>query len=312
METVHTLDTVEYGFMGTEDYHTISTDPDYLYPTDPPLEVSSVESIIIINVLMNIIYILGLSGNGNVICLLHFHCKRNHFMTYILNLTKADFGVLVALFLIGINNMLEGFIWKSSIYEHYHSTVCEHFTLTYNTGQFLWTVISVDGCVSVLFPIWYWCHHPTHLSTALCAFIWVISFFSLESTEHMYPFNISVLFCLPLMTVSTLILFFKVCFKSNQQKRGKVLTAILLALLFYLILAFPFTCIFFINGFLETSHINGAELSNVVLSCASLSSSINPLIYFLVGRRKRVRSRESMKIILQRVFKEEEEPREQL
>ncbi|KAH0617407.1 hypothetical protein JD844_015567 [Phrynosoma platyrhinos] len=39
---------------------------------------------------------------------------------------------------------------------------------------------------------------------------------------------------------------------------------------------------------------------------ASLNSSFNPLIYFLVGREKRGRSRERIKKILEKMFKEEE------
>ncbi|KAK9402963.1 Mrgprh: Mas-related G-protein coupled receptor member H [Crotalus adamanteus] len=41
------------------------------------------------------------------------------------------------------------------------------------------------------------------------------------------------------------------------------------------------------------------------LMLSSLNSSINPVIHFLVGRKKGARSKESMKVLLQNVFKEE-------
>ncbi|KAF7237382.1 Mas-related G-protein coupled receptor member H [Varanus komodoensis] len=55
-----------------------------------------------------------------------------------------------------------------------------------------------------------------------------------------------------------------------------------------------------------------------LLTTISIDRSVNPLIYFLVGRNRRSPSTESMKFILQRVFKEQEnsegdlEPRVQI
>ncbi|KAK9402969.1 Mrgprh: Mas-related G-protein coupled receptor member H [Crotalus adamanteus] len=43
---------------------------------------------------------------------------------------------------------------------------------------------------------------------------------------------------------------------------------------------------------------------------ASVNSSINPILYFLAGRNKEDRSRVSMKLVLQRVFKNEEDTKE--
>ncbi|XP_048364528.1 LOW QUALITY PROTEIN: proto-oncogene Mas-like, partial [Sphaerodactylus townsendi] len=47
----------------------------------------------------------------------------------------------------------------------------------------------------------------------------------------------------------------------------------------------------------------------VAFVCTILNCSVNPLIYFLVGRDKKSRSGLSMKVALQRVFKDEENSR---
>ncbi|XP_058030882.1 mas-related G-protein coupled receptor member H-like [Ahaetulla prasina] len=48
---------------------------------------------------------------------------------------------------------------------------------------------------------------------------------------------------------------------------------------------------------------------NVYISLGgSLNSSVNPIIYYLVGRKKRAQTRESIKVVFERVFKEDEAP----
>uniref|UniRef100_A0A8D2LHL8 G-protein coupled receptors family 1 profile domain-containing protein n=1 Tax=Varanus komodoensis TaxID=61221 RepID=A0A8D2LHL8_VARKO len=257
----------------------------------PPLPFQHVDTVhkcslgpafIIFDVLMFIICLLGLVGNGIVTRLLGFHIKRNAFTTYILNLTVADFGVLLAIFPIPAYNIVIIFSGDSSF-----------------AGQFLLTIISIDRCVSVLFPIWYRCHRPTHWFTTVCAVIWTLSFvicgihFTLTLTTGfgkaplMYQFIVNAVVCLPLMTISSLTLFIKVYLISKQKMRGQLLIAILLTLLFFLILAFPLNAFYFTIYLLHNIHPN---LVHYGYLCACINSSINPLIYFLVGRQRKGRT----------------------
>ncbi|XP_062987420.1 mas-related G-protein coupled receptor member H-like [Elgaria multicarinata webbii] len=260
----------------------------------------------------------GLLGNGNVLWLLGFRMKRNPFTTFILNLAVADFGVLLCLFILSIFSILGTFtnvffdllIWQFLVLSFYS---------IHNISQVLLAAISIERCVSVLFPIWHRCHRPTHLSTTVCALIWVISssLFAIPSTlsltnQFSTPVKIGYLYiatcflCLPLMAISSLILFIKVCFKSQKNQRRRLIRTILLTLLFFLVFAFPLSATHFINIFvIESMHYR--HLFHYSYIGASLNSSVNPLIYFLVGRKKKSQSRETMKAILQRVFKEEEE-----
>nr|XP_028594389.1 proto-oncogene Mas-like [Podarcis muralis] len=293
--------------------------PDY---TDYFDEIPSYDvTIIIILVCIFLISVLGLLGNGTVIWILGFCMKRTAFATYILNLAVADLGVLlgsvpwrIIVFLDNSHSHLANF----DVY--YLVIISAHcFFSTNLIGQFLLTAISIDSCVSVVFPIWHRCRRPPNLSIIVCAIIWSLAFlltlvnilndivdFGVDLVW--YQLLVSAVFCLPLMTVSTLILFIKLCLRSQQRQQGNVLIAILMVLLFSLLFAFPFTFLYLIFSF---PHLTFRNALHVGALCCCLNSSIKPLIYFLVGRRKSGQSRESMKVILQRLFKKEEGCREE-
>uniref|UniRef100_A0A8C7DVU5 G-protein coupled receptors family 1 profile domain-containing protein n=1 Tax=Naja naja TaxID=35670 RepID=A0A8C7DVU5_NAJNA len=254
--------------------------------------------------------VLGMLGNGLVIWLLGLSVKRNTFAIYIINLSVADFGFLTFELMIEIQGYVE---------HRYYGFPYELFQtgllLMYSTGQFLLTVISVDRCVSVLFPIWYRCHRPVHMFTTVCALIWSASFilssiyFTIVAVNEfpkknniMYPFIVNAVLCLPLMAISSVILFFKICFISKSQRRRKLLTAILLTLFFFLVLAFPLNATYLIWYTIQSTKKNILHYGYL---CVCINSSINPLIYYLVGRFKGETQR-SIKDLFQRVFKEEE------
>ncbi|XP_033012012.1 mas-related G-protein coupled receptor member H-like [Lacerta agilis] len=262
---------------------------------------------------------MGFLGNGTVIWLLGFRIRRKPFTTYVLNLAVADFAFLLS---------LEFFYFIEFTDSVLHRIAVCLFPFTYNTEQLLLTAISIDRCVSVLFPIWHRCVRPTHLSTTVCSVIWVLSclisivLYILKETDFLlsdndflyifvayFQFLLTGLLCLPLMTISTVILFIKVCFKSHPRKRGRLLTVILLTLLFFLMLAFP------LNAILIAIVIVGLDIPlplHYALFCASLNSCVNPFLYFLVGRKKGGQSRESLMVILQRVLNEEKNDRQEM
>ncbi|XP_042320141.1 mas-related G-protein coupled receptor member H-like [Sceloporus undulatus] len=273
-----------------------------------------------INSFIVLICLLGFVGNGMVIWFLGFRMKRNPFTTYILNLSIADFGVLLCIICTSTFVIIVHLYNRINAFAEMFLIFLELFFFTYSTGQFLLVAISIDRCVAVLFPLWHRCHRPPHLSTIVCALIWILSFLlsgihftlhravSSEKSPLLYQLVVNVLLCTPLMVISTLVLFIQVCCKPEQQQRRKLVTAILLSLLFFLIFALPLNVIYIIKYFYSFLP----SLMVIGFGCASLNSSINPLIYFLVGRRqKKGRSRMSMKVALQRVFKDEHDTKEE-
>lgn len=302
---------------------------------------------IIFNVILLTLCFLGLLGNGKVIWILGFHMKRNSFSIYVLNLAMADSGVLMMEVLMQISQ-----IHNPSNFTAYYFFNLLYFML-YNTSQLLLISISVDRCVSVLFPIWHQCHRPPKLSLVVCVITWVLPFvyFALEMvvifSEPFLLFQLifNGLISYPVMVVSSLILLVKIFFKQRQQKRKRVLTVTLLALMCFVVFRLPLSIFsiitysivknndltsvlgeLFTNSLIENKmlvdfflvivyslhpwfqHIMILALLSDI--CIVVNSSINPILYFLAGRNKEDRSRVSMKLALHRVFRNEEDTKE--
>ncbi|KAM3840801.1 proto-oncogene Mas-like [Vipera latastei] len=268
-----------------------------------------------------LICILGLVGNGRTIYLLAFSIKRNSFTTYILNLSIADFGVLTSLIVAASFLTALSLSQRTHMADTFFFLLFEFFFFTYSASQFLLTAISLDRCVAVLFPLWHRCHRPPYLSTLVCGLIWILSFLlsavhfllhqtrSSGSSPFLYQLIVNGLLCTPLMIVSTVTLLIHMRSKSQHNQR-KLLTTILLALLFFLLFSLPMN-VFYVIEYFDTYNL---LLMTIGIGCASLNSSINPLLYFFVGRRKRGKNqpRASYKVALQRVFKDEKgNPEEQ-
>ncbi|KAF7237386.1 Mas-related G-protein coupled receptor member H [Varanus komodoensis] len=296
----------------------------------------------IISIILLILCLFGLVGNGTVIWLLGFHIERNAFTTYILNLAVADFGVLITLLVESIITIEMG------NWEEINTAVLLAFFSTwgflYTSGQLLLTTIGIDRCVAVLFPIWHRCHRPPKLSLFISVHVWVFSLMMTGSnlllllTGHgpVVPVAMNVLLCYPLMAIATLILFVKVRHKPRNRGRSKSLTVILLSLLFFLIFGIPvnlttvLTYYYFLydidprNFFSDDPVFDHAQKITIFkyfkiimvfqsLSdlCIAVNSSINPVHYFLAGRQKTIlRGVSKLKVSLQNFFQNMEDWRE--
>uniref|UniRef100_A0A670Z3R5 G-protein coupled receptors family 1 profile domain-containing protein n=1 Tax=Pseudonaja textilis TaxID=8673 RepID=A0A670Z3R5_PSETE len=260
-----------------------------------------------------IIYCIGFVGNGYIIWLLGFQIKRNRFTIFILHLAIADSGFLASIVIYKIH--LFTYFLRSNILFLF----CAFFShMMYINANFILTAISIDRCVAVLFPIWHHCSRPKGLSSMVCVLLWISSFLLTGSivlfTNVFGKYNlfglhflVTAIVSLPLIILSTLVLFIKVCVKPKQKNQGRLLLMILITLLCFLILAFPLNVLVVILNFFSIQYSPDLwywREGVLLLSC--LNSSINPVIYFLVGRKKRAQTKESVKVILQKVFKEAE------
>uniref|UniRef100_A0A674J5S5 G-protein coupled receptors family 1 profile domain-containing protein n=1 Tax=Terrapene triunguis TaxID=2587831 RepID=A0A674J5S5_9SAUR len=230
-----------------------------------------------INGVILLICLFGLVGNGIVLWFLSFHIKRNLFTVYILNLGMANFGFL--LFLAPVSPL----------------------------------AISIERCLSILFPIWCPCHRPKHLSAIVCSLLWVLSSLLIELVHYFCVLNrtkkcpmtvismhvLNFLIFTPITVLSNLILSIKVQCSSQQCQPGKLYAVILLTVLFFLVFTGPLSVQSFVL------HFNDLFLPIwICLMLASVNSNINPFIYFLVGSYRKWRFRGSVKIALQGVFEE--------
>ncbi|XP_070798097.1 proto-oncogene Mas-like [Pituophis catenifer annectens] len=297
---------VDFPFDTTGIAPNVSKIPEYFSPPyDGPFDNLTQN---LLTGIIGLICILGLVGNGTTIYLLAFSIKRNPFTTFILNLSIADFGVITSLITATIFVSVFTLSQRTYIVDTFFILLFEFFFFTYSASQFLLTAISLDRCVAVLFPLWHRCHRPPYFSTLVRGLIWILSFllsvvhFILDQTRTygssplFYHLIVNGLLCTPLMVVSTVTLWIHMRSKMQRNQR-KLLTTIFLALLFFLLFSLPMN-VFYV---LEYFDIYNPLLLTIGVGCTALNSSINPLLYFLVGRKKR----ESYKVALQRVFKDE-------
>ncbi|XP_015680473.1 proto-oncogene Mas-like [Protobothrops mucrosquamatus] len=268
----------------------------------------------LINGSIAIVCILGLIGNGATIYFLAYSIKRNSFTTFILNLSIADSGALTFFIMAAIFVAVLTLHKTTKLLAVFFLLFFELFLFTYSASQFLLTAISLDRCVAVLFPLWHRCHRPPYFSTLVCVIIWILSFLlsavhfilhqtsSSESSPFLYQLIVNGLLCTPLMVVSTGTLLIHVRSRSQRNQR-KLLSVILLALLCFLLFSLPMDALYVIEYFGSYNPL----LVTIGIGCAALNSSINPLLYFLVGRKKRAKNqpRTSLKVALERVFKDE-------
>ncbi|KFQ38554.1 Proto-oncogene Mas, partial [Mesitornis unicolor] len=175
----------------------------------------------------------------------------------------------------------------------------------------LLTAMSMERCLSVLFPIWYRCHRPKHLSGIICGVLWALAglFVSMsliscywdtyceQQLQGLSIANAIIFSLFPFL--SNLSLFIKLQCGSQRRHPGKLYVVVLLSLIFLLIFGFPLTVVIF----LHTIYLSVIYL-HISFLLASLNSSINPFIYFLVGSCRQRRFQGSAKVALHRVFEE--------
>uniref|UniRef100_G1K8B1 G-protein coupled receptors family 1 profile domain-containing protein n=1 Tax=Anolis carolinensis TaxID=28377 RepID=G1K8B1_ANOCA len=239
--------------------------------------------------LISIFYLtcaLGLMGNGTVLWYLCFVIKKNPITTYVLNLAAADSAVLICLFCMTLLSLVEETSNSSAVL-----ALC--FFLAYSSSQYLLTAISIEKCLSVIFPIWYRCHRPECLSAIICVLLWIMPslllgllvFINVDLKVSQSICIINFILCTPLVIMSTAVLFIRVFCSLHRRQRGRFYTVLLITLLVFLLFGTPLSimliCIFF--GYLN-------------------EISVNPLIYFLIGRKKMKRSRETFRLVLQSIF----------
>nr|XP_060627715.1 mas-related G-protein coupled receptor member H-like [Anolis sagrei ordinatus] len=264
-------------------------------------------------VLTILISIVGMVGNGSVIWLLGFHVKRNNFTIYVLNLAITDFCMLM-----GVNALAVVMIThppKECEVIPIVWLLGQFSSFTYNVGLYLLTAISVERCLSILFPIWVRCHRPKHLSTIVSLLLWIVSAL-ITVTEFLLHYlclldfwltcvrivsGINLFLFTPVMVVSTLILFIKMCFR---HQLGKLHNMLLIVLLFFIITAVPISTFFFISIIDYNFHAIALPIFHLLVV---LNSSINPIIYFFVGNQCNCTTWGSSKVVFQRVFKDEAE-----
>ncbi|MEE6512663.1 hypothetical protein FKM82_019795 [Ascaphus truei] len=271
-----------------------------------------------------ILCLFGMIGNGIVFWMLVFKMKRNKYTVYILNLAIADFIHLLFVAIVMLLMVDQILNLSRPSYETLISLEII-YDFGYGAGMFFLTAISVERCLSVLFPIWHKCYRPKHLSTIICIYMWVFAgIVSLVDNLVCPPmsFNEGTKECtavqifssiltfaifIPLMLFSSFTLIYVIMTTSIKCRPPKIYVAIVVTVLVFLISVAPIRLLWLLLYFklLRTgSHTLTFFFASIF--CTVFNSSANPFIYFFVGWQRKERLGCTIHKALGRVFKEDD------
>ncbi|XP_052018081.1 mas-related G-protein coupled receptor member B2-like [Apodemus sylvaticus] len=279
-----------------------------------------------ISVLSIIISLLGMGLNAKVMWLLGIRMHRNAFSVYIFNLAMADFLFLCSQF---VFSLLFAIYFLYSIFLEIPLVFYVLRIFFYLSGLSILSTISIERCLSVIWPIWYHCNRSKRTSAITCFVLWAMSLLSglLEGMACGLLFNsFDIYWCLAsdvitsvwliasfvVLIGSNLTLLVRIFCGSQRIPVTRLYVTIAFTVLVFLIFGLPFEVYWLLYLWVGDLHyINNCDVfyDTQFLSC--VNSCTNPIIYFLVGsiRRRRFR-RKTLKLLLQRAMQdipEEEE-----
>ena len=264
----------------------------------------------------------GFVGNGLVVWLLGSQGQRSPFSVYILHLGMAD---LLFLLCMAFKVILICFRLVNRVHTAL-DIVSRVKCFTYTASLSVLTASSMQRCLSVLFPVWYKSHQPKHLSAVLCALLRALSLLlntvatflcsDFLAQDELLCFRIDLVISIllmgvftPLMVGSSLILCVGVQRSSTATHRRptRVYVTILVCILVFLAFALPLGIRWFLISWLDLPWKTKTLFSLLARLFSAVSSSANPVIYFLVGRRKSRGLQEPLGAVLRRALREEPE-----
>lgn len=282
------------------------------------------DGILVPDLLIIIIALVGLAGNVVVICLLGCCMHRNAISVYILNLAASDFLVLCCYFIASLCVVIRPF---HRLCRFIQIILIYVAAIPYIAGLSMLSAISIERCLSVLWPIWYHCHRPRHMSAIVCTLLWVLSLLlglldwhcsgflymfsgsnwwtNIDWLNKFYFIITAWLIVLSLtLSGSSLALVVRLLCGSRRMPLTRLYVTLLLTVLVFFICGLPFGIYWFLLSWVPFHHTYiiycYMYLSTVVLSC--VNSCANPIIYFFTGSfRQRY---QTLRLVLQRALQD--------
>ncbi|XP_045412821.1 mas-related G-protein coupled receptor member E [Lemur catta] len=260
----------------------------------------------------------GLLGNGVVLWLLSCHVCGNPFAIYLLDLACADLVFLACHMVAVVPDLLRGQLHFPGLVQTSLATL--RF-FCYIVGLGLLAAVSVEQCLATLFPAWYPCRRPRHLTTCVCALTWALGLLlhlllsgactqlfgdpsrHVCRTLWLVAAALLAVLCCAVCGASLLLLLRVERGPQRPQPRG-FSALVLLAALLFLFLGLPFG-IYWLSRNLHW-HIPHYFYHFSFLT-AGLHSAAKPAAYFCLGSARGRRLREPLRLVLRRALGDEAE-----
>nr|XP_060631980.1 proto-oncogene Mas-like [Anolis sagrei ordinatus] len=263
------------------------------------------------------ICILGLVGNVLVFYFLSFKVKRTRFTLYILNITIGDTIVLVYQYIYFMLFLQP--IQLTGPISHFIEIM---YILGENSGFYVLTAVCLERCFSVFPPILCQFHRPKHLAIYICFALWTFSglvsiieyyacrprFYAYldEDSHHCYIQTIfkivtGYFILIPLMVFSTLAIFIRMLQKRNERTPAVFDFTIIGVVIFFLIFQASIRLLFTLEYWYDSI---GLPLFSLSVLFDTISSSINPFLYFFMGYFT-YRKRYPLEVFLQAAMRDE-------
>ncbi|XP_029142184.1 proto-oncogene Mas [Protobothrops mucrosquamatus] len=261
--------------------------------------------------------ILGIFGNLVVIFILSFKIKKTRFTVYVLNITIADLGILIYLY---IYFML--FLQPSPVNASVSYIIELIYAVGYNCSFYILTALCFERYLSVFFFTWYQCHRPEHLSFFLVITLWIFSglvslleYFACyprfyiyldENTLQCRIINLFQIFLeflifIPIMVFYTLAIFIRMQKKNQQTPPAKLDISITATVVLFLVFDVSVKIFNAIEFWFDAVHV---PTFSVAVLFDSISSSVNPYVYFIIGGFLK-RSFDPLEVFLERALEDD-------
>ncbi|XP_069805159.1 C3a anaphylatoxin chemotactic receptor-like [Dendropsophus ebraccatus] len=259
-----------------------------------------------------ITFVLGTIGNGLVIWIAGFRMKRTVSAVWFLNLAIADFLCCASLPL----RMAEWIKFSIFLQGLYCALNVILFNLNMSASVLLLTAMSIDRCVSVMWPFWAKVHRTHKLVRITAAIIWLLNFplsgfmfyfygfylYDLDEWciffhkykvfDHIYRIKqtlqlirLLIMFLIPFLIILTsyVIIFFKLKTSKRPQRSQRPYRIITAVILCFFICWCPYY-IWPLTPMYDENNVQFYVLHVIVINLAFLNSCINPIIYVLMGQ----------------------------
>ncbi|XP_040292000.1 C3a anaphylatoxin chemotactic receptor-like [Bufo bufo] len=265
-------------------------------------------------VVLCLVSILGIIGNGLVIWFWLFRMEKTVNVIWFLNLAIADF--IFALFFLAF--IIVGLVFLNDGPLSDYMTMITTFVIYLNmvVSVFQLAVISVDHCICVIFPVWCHNHRTRRLALIVVLIIWIFSisqifFFIylcvLDYNNNWEPIvRFLFFFLLPFIVIvsSYTILILRIKDKNiiKSSRPFKIIVAMVIA---FFICWFPYY-LFALLNIIPHININVYEVGSKISHCLMLfNCCINPFLYVFIGQDFKQKCCGSFQAVFEKAFRED-------